>query len=221
MYANAPHRWLLVLAFVLGLVLTGAPTAIAQESQPGSYPEPYNDDYEILGYTETPNGVNAVVRINTSQDTFLSSRNPNTNYGGDDTLRLGWEANQFDAVRMMIQFDLGGIPSNATINSARLNIYQSQSIPANDSPMGYRAQFVRSSWSESGATWNNANFLGGDPLPLGEIDNRDGWKSGDVSNLIRAWLSGAETNHGLILTGDEVPSNNRSRIFNSRETGLN
>ena len=82
--------------------------------------------------------------------------------------------------------------------------------------MGYRAQFVRSSWSEFGATWNNANFLGGDPLPLGQVNNQDGWKSGDVTNLVHAWLSGAETNHGLILTGDETPSNNRSRIFNSR-----
>jgi hypothetical protein len=216
MYANAPRRWLLVWALIFGLLLTSTPTANAQDVKP----EPYNDYYEIVSYTETPTRIDAVVRINTSQDTFLSSRNPNSNYGGDGSLRLGWEANEFDAVRMMIQFDLGGIPSNATVNSARLNIYQSQSIPSNDGSMGYRAQFVRSSWSEFGATWNNANFLGGDPLPLGQVNNQDGWKSGDVTNLIHAWLSGAETNHGLILTGDETPSNNRSRIFNSRETGL-
>jgi hypothetical protein len=213
---TAPRTWFSAWMLILALVLAFTPTAIAQDGKP----EPYNDDYTFLSYSETPTGIHAVVRINTSKDTFLSSRNPDSNYGSDGTLRLGWEANSFDAVRMLIQFDLGGIPSNATVTSARLNIYQNQSIPFNDAPMGYRAQFMRSDWNEFGATWNNANFLGGDPLPLGQVDANDGWKTADAISLIHAWLSGAEANHGLIVTGDEVPSNNRSRIFNSRETGL-
>ena len=182
--------------------------------------EPYSDDYTIVNYEATPGGYNSTVRVNVSQDTFLSSANPNNNYGGDTNLRLGWEAGQYNALRTMIQYDLGGIPSNATINSARLYIYQFQSIPTNDSSMTFRAQYVNSSWGEYSVTWNNANYLGGDPLPLESISNTDGWKSSDVTGLILAWHNGSRSNHGLIITGDEVPANNRSRILAAKESGL-
>ena len=34
-----------------------------------------------------------------------------------------------------------------------------------------------------------------------------------------AWVSGQETNHGVIVTGDETVSRNRSRVFATREVG--
>ena len=136
MYTNTPRRWLLVWALIFGLLLTGTPTANAQDVKP----EPYNDYYEIVSYTETPTRIDAVVRINTWPDTFFPHAIPTPTMATAAVCIFGWEANEFDAVRMMIQFDLGGIPSNATVNSARLNIYQSQSIRfRNDGSMGYRA----------------------------------------------------------------------------------
>ena len=61
MYAYVCRRWLLVWALIFGLLLTGTPTANAQDVKP----EPYNDYYEIVSYTETPTRIDAVVRINT------------------------------------------------------------------------------------------------------------------------------------------------------------
>ena len=182
--------------------------------------EAYSDDYTVVSQTATPDGVNTVVRVNVSQDSFLSSAQPNSNYGTTANLRMGWESGTYNALRPMIQFDLGGIPSNATINSATLYIYLFQSIPSNDYPMTFRAQFVTSPWNEYGVTWNNANYLGGTALPLADSTNVIGWRSTDVTSLVHTWQSGSQPNHGLIITGDEVPTDDRSRIFASRESGL-
>ena len=49
------------------------------------------------------------------------------------------------------------------------------------------------------------------------VDNTTGWKTFDVTQPVRDWLSGAAANYGLLITGDEDPSHNRSRIFYSRQ----
>ncbi len=213
---NLSKTKLIALTAMLILFAMSPVTAYAQES----VVEPYSDDYTIVSRSATPTGVETVVRVNVSKDTFLSSSRPNSNFGGSTNLRMGWESGIYDAMRPMIQFDLNGIPSNATIRSATLYIYLFQAIPSNDSNMGFRAQFVRSSWSEGGVTWNNANYLGGTALPLEDSNSAVGWKSTDVTSLVHTWQSGSQPNHGLIITGDEVPNDNRSRNFASKESGL-
>lgn len=217
MSTTLPHHHRLH-ALIAALVLL---VALSPMSASAELPEqqPDRDAYTIVSQEVTPAAVRTVVRVNVSQDAFLSSRNADSNYGGQINMRMGWESGAFDAMRLMIQFDLGGIPRNATVNNARLYVYQSQSIPGFDGPMAFRAQFVNSSWNEYGVTWNNANYLGGDALPLEDVDSSIGWKSTDVTGLIHTWHNGSRPNHGLILTGDETPSNNRSRSFNTRESG--
>ena len=218
----------IALIAVTLLVLISPQVVSAQDPAPESNSltleanglEAYSDDYTVVNQTATPDGVNTVVRVNVAQDSFLSSAQPNSNFGTSSDLRMGWESGSYNALRPMIQFDLGGIPSNATIHSATLYIYLFQSIPSNDYPMTFRAQFVTSSWNEYGVTWNNANYLGGTALPLEDANNAIGWKSTDVTGLIHTWQSGSQPNHGLILTGDEVPSDDRSRIFAARESGV-
>lgn len=170
----------------------------------------------ILSQTQTPDGVHTTLRVEVDKDSFLSSRQPNSNFGGSQ-LRLGWSNGDFEAMRILIEFNISSIPRNAVINSATLFIFQTGTVPGGDRTMDYRAQFMRSSWSESGVTWNNANFLGGDALPLGSVDASTGWKTANVTNLVRTWYSRARPNNGLIVTGDEIPANNRMRQFASRE----
>ncbi|MCB0046606.1 MAG: fibronectin type III domain-containing protein [Caldilineaceae bacterium] len=198
------------------LLLIGALPALAQDE----FPEPYSADYTFIRYTRTPDGVTATVRIRTTKDTFLSSFQPDSNYGGESSLRMGWDQSEYNAMRLMVQFDLDGIPANAAIDGARLYVYQAQTVPPDDQPMVYRAQYVRSAWDEYGVTWNNANYLGGEALPLQESEAVDGWRHVDVTGMIQTWQKDAKPNYGLIVTGDETPSLNRARIFRSRETSL-
>ncbi len=178
-------------------------------------------DVTILEQRETPDGVNTTLRIDVRKDAFLSSRQPDSNFGSDGALRLGWSGSVYEAMRILIEFDIGAIPDNAVINRTELFIYQEGVTPGGDRPMDYRAQFMRSSWDEGQVTWNNANYLGGDSLPLGSVDPGIGWKSADVTSLVKTWYSGGRSNHGLIVTGDETPANNRMSEFSSRERGSN
>jgi hypothetical protein len=53
---------------------------------------------------------------------------------------------------------------------------------------------------EYNATWNNANYIGITTLA---IPNTLGWLSFNSTSLFQTWVSGAEPNYGLIITGNE------------------
>jgi hypothetical protein len=108
------------------------------------------------------------------------------------------------------------LPSTAQINNATFYINQSAINPPGDGQgMSFRAQFMQQSWSEGSVTWNSANYLGGQSLPLGDIPPAIGWISGGATDVVKAWRSGT-ANNGLIITGDETPNLGRWRQFYSR-----
>ena len=172
---------------------------------------------EILKQEPVPGGVNIAIQIPVSKDSYISSANPNANYGGLNTTRIGYEAGGGGAMRIVLQFDLSTIPANVTINSAEFQYYLAESRPSSDAPMPFLAQFMNASWSEYGVTWNNASYLGGPSLPIGEVPGTVGWHYSDGTAAVQAWHSGSRANFGVLITGDERPELNRSRLFFSRE----
>jgi hypothetical protein len=172
----------------------------------------------VPSVADAPGTVRSSVRIEASQDAYISSRFSNTNFGRTTNLNLGWQQGGEEARRILIQFNLSSIPRNAVIERARWNLFQFQVIPVGDANMDFRAQFMQQPWNETAVTWNNANFLGGDSLPLGSVPGTIGWQSGDATDVVRAWVSGQRANNGVLITGDETPARNRSRLFNSRES---
>lgn len=208
----SPLETLLVCcALLIGLV---APVQ-GQELPPDSEPAL---ESAAPDQAEAPVAVTTTVTLLATQDSYLSSGRPDNNFGGSVNMNLGWQAGNQNAMRMLLQFDLSSIPSNAVINSAEYRIFQSQVLPVGDGNMDFRAQFMSRSWNENSVTWNNANFLGGQSLPFGSVPGTIGWQSGNALELVRAWTSGAQPNNGLLITGDERPEQNRTRIFSTRET---
>lgn len=215
----------MVLALCAGLLLPSlTPTSLLAQEQPAA-PGPAtseSDAEELPAATPAallPGAVQRTFTLEATQDAFISSAFPNTNFGATQNLNLGWQLNGQEAMRILLQFDLSAIPTNAVVNSARWELFQFQSIPVNDGSMDFRAQFMTQSWNQSSVTWNNANFLGGQSLPIGTVPSSVGWQSGDARGVVQAWLSGAQSNLGLLITGDEVPSRGRWRSFRSREAG--
>lgn len=206
----------LLLLFII-LLLAFAATALAQEDTE----QPETPEMEILSETVLPYGIQTVARVYAIQDAFIASGQPNTNYGvwPTTTMRMGYEAPTLQAMRALVQFDLSPIPSTAQVNNAVLTIYQSNSNPLNDAPMGFKAQYMTAPWNQASVTWNNANYLGGPTIGIGENTSSLGWKQTNVTDMIRSWVSGAEPNYGMMVTGDESPSNNRFRWFNTTEGG--
>ncbi len=215
-----------------GVNLSARAAPTAQQKQPGAQ----NDNIVVLKSVQNSDGTTDVtLRIyaapndpnapdgtySVSQDTYIAYGNPNGNYGASSTSAIGYSNTGPLAMRMLLQFNLSSIPSNATVNSATIYVYQYASSPANDYPMGFQAQYAVTSWNQYNATWNNANYIGGATLPVGNFPSTLGWLAVNSTNLIKTWVSGQQPNYGLILTGDEGPSRNRSRYFNSSNAGSN
>ncbi len=205
-------RWLLV--GVLSLAALFWAGRVQAEDVDGGEADP---PVVIRSQVVTPDGVRTVVQIPAQRDAFITSAQPDANHGFADTLRLGYDASAYQAVRLLVKFSLSTISVPATINSAQLVILQAGVIPPGDTGMNYGAQYLKSSWDEGLITWNTTNVLGSATQPLGGVDGVTGWKTFDVTQSVRDWLSGAATNYGLLITGDEDPTHNRSRIFYSRQ----
>jgi hypothetical protein len=238
MFTLHPRKFVhstLIVWLVLGLLLLSiAPAkALAPQTEPTPQREGPNKDTVILKEVHNPDGTTSMtVRIYASpsnpdapesnfwlsQDTYIASNNPDGNYGSANNLAIGYNSGGLGAMRMLLQFNLSGIPSNATVNSA--TVYMYQYAASGISSMGFQAQYAVSSWNEYNATWNNANFLGGAPLPVGYFPNTLGWLAINSTNLFRTWINGQEPNNGLIITGNEDPAADSSRYFYSSTTGM-
>ena len=204
----------MVLTLLPAWLIMPAPVA-AQETQADSS----NPNVVILDQVTGEESVTASIQIFASKDSYIASGFPNNNFGGLPNLNIGWDGGGANAMRLLVQFDVSVIPKGAVIDSAQFYAYQQTINPPGDGSMNFRAQYLTQGWSESGVTWNNANYLGGQSLPLGDIPGSIGWVSGGATDVVRAWVSGSQANNGLMLTGDETPSLNRWRAFRLCEAG--
>lgn len=215
------HKSRIALVFLLVALMVSVSAVIAQEGESG-VDAPVREPI-LLSETKLPYGVQTTIRIFTSKDAQISSLHANTNYGGWSTMALGYSSGIFNASRTLLEYNISAIPSQAIINSAFAAVYQESVTPPGDpNTMDFRAQYMKSQWSESTVTWNNANYLGGDEIGIGSFNSALGWKQGDITSLIQAWHSGARPNYGMIWTGDErtqPPEGNRSRTLRTKEFG--
>lgn len=219
---------LLLLVFV-GLFCFGAATLSAQEQPTQGADVPPVDEYgvplnaSIVSQVETPNGVQTITEIPVQMDTFATSGIPEgqppaafTNYGNRTDLRLGYNtANGFGAQRMYLWFNVAaaGIPSNATINSASVSIWTSDT----GGNMGFEARHLSSSWGEFSLTWMSNRPEWGGALGQGVISAGTGQKTADATNLVRDWVSGARANNGVIVIGNEGTAVPFERVVFARE----
>lgn len=212
--------FLIIFLMCVAAVLTGTAVAQDDDEPADNFPIEHPDfpGVMILNQEQVGRSVETTITIPVQKDAYISSGFANSNFGNSTTLNNGFQSSGgLNAMRMILQFDLASIPSNAHIDNATFDIYQIQTVPAGDSDYCMEAQYMRASWVEGSITWNNANYLGGTVIGVGCLNNVLGWKSLNATNVVNSWHSGAQVNYGAILTGDERPEVNRSRIFYSRE----
>ena len=201
----------LLLSPFVAVNLAARAAPLAQDQQPGSQ----NENIVVLYKVQNPDGTtNVTVRIyatpndpnapNTnfyvSQETYIASGTPDTNFASATNVAIGYSSSgNYQAMRILLQFNLSSIPTYATVNSATIYLYQYASSGVSN--MGFQAQYAVSPWSEYNATWNNANYIGGSTLPVGNLPSTLGWLSFNSTNLFQTWVSGAAPNYGAIITG--------------------
>ncbi len=208
--------WAYVLVCIplvwMALLLSPGNSAIAQEEVPIEAAaiglEPV-----ILEQRRDGNTMLTVVEIPVSQDAFVASNRPDTNFNSSNNGRVGYNATgeNLGAVRTFIQFNLSAIPANSTIVGARIRVYQYEATPAGDAPMLVRVRHLDSAWDANTITWNSHEPDWGDVVVEANVDTSVGWKEADATNFVREWYLGNHPNYGLFLQGDEG-SGERQRI---------
>lgn len=139
-------------------------------------------------------------------DTYVINRVGNdehNNYGNDTQMRIGTG----DA-HPLIKFDLSSIPTNARIIEVQLALHFEQADNISAAQMSVHR--LTQPWAEEQATWNiyktgtSWATLGGDydsnVTAITTVSNvNNTWFSWNITELMSDWVSGAFTNHGLLL----------------------
>lgn len=146
-----------------------------------------------------------------SGDTFTYTSTPKTNYGGWPQLIVNPDATAY------IQFNLSGIPANATVSKATLRLY----VDAVATPGSFDVYQLGAPWSEG--TLNSLNA----PTPGSSATGGAGMAvvSGDtnqfvlinVTSLVQDWLNGSVANNGIAL---KLSTTAGSFSFDSKESEL-
>lgn len=164
------------------------------------------------------------LQITSNKDTYIAQASPDSPLGSATTLQVSKTGGGDGNVRSLIEFDLGTIPNNVTINSASLLL---QSVESLDN-FGIELFSVVNPWEldagGTGATWNQRtngvvwDSAGADYDAEAIAYSEPGlFYSWDVTQLLDDWLTGARANQGILL-GSSLPGNG-TVTFHSSESG--
>ncbi len=169
--------------------------------------------------------ISAEVTLNPVADTYVFEGAPDTNFGADATLRTGECVACFvpGRERILLRFDLTGLPPNAVISQATLRLYQEGSWSWGLSSVNLSVRRVIHPWEELSATWNDRPLITNASFASTTSGTGTGWRTWDVTSLVQLWQDGSEPNYGFGLKGPEGGdwTNRWGRTFTSREGSAN
>ena len=141
------------------------------------------------------------------EDTYVKDTSPNSNYGQRSTL----EADNAPSVkRILLRFNLSGIPDGASIISGTLSMYVT-----NASVQAGLIHAVSGGWSEATTTWSNAPAVGTQIGQLASPAVVGSWASGGVTSSVTG--NGAVDFYLVTPSSDSV-SHNSSEAASNRPT---
>ena len=212
----------LLAALFLALLVSATAGTLAQDGEREGQPPEIELEPIVLERVVSADGKTAqvTVEIPASADTYIASNRPNTNYGNTTWLRLGYNASgeNLGALRALMRFSVSSIPSRSTINWARFRIYQHTVTVRPGDPDSVTTRHLNSSWDERTVTWNSHQPDWGGVLQKSNPTLAIGWIEADATELVKEWVSGQHSNHGLTFLANEEAVE-RQRIFYSREQG--
>ncbi len=161
----------------------------------------------------------------TGWDTFVNEDRENDNYGADDDVRINSEIGKVQ--RILIRFDISGIPSTAVVTSAVLRMYELSGGKGDD--VAFKIHALDVPFVEDEATWTKpltAEFWttpGGDYEPeiyhQGTFNSTIGWRSLDITTLVECWVRGHVPNNGMIFVPEEAGGDSVKIFASADESG--
>ena len=145
--------------------------------------------------------------LNNSEDTYISSKYPDTNYCTSEILKASMPTSD-EICRSLIKFDLPVIATGSNVINSQMYIYE---CPYNYSAGTYYSPYttihrITADWNENTATWNNMNDKYDTKVEdykygEGEINITSftaDYVSFDITNLVKRWYAGSP-NYGLMI----------------------
>ncbi|MBI5871137.1 MAG: DNRLRE domain-containing protein [Actinobacteria bacterium] len=171
------------------------------------------------------------------RDTYFGTAQPTWNRGAETTLSVGDMATPgLGTLRSAIRFDLSGIPSGATVLSARLSAYQMGQ--GNTNPQTLDLHYLTRDWVQGtgtgsatadGVTWNTYNGVsnwttaGGDynagiSGSVSAPNSTASWVDWDITALTQSWTNLSIANNGAIIKQSlENPAVSDAKTYYSSE----
>ena len=146
----------------------------------------------------------SVVRLPVLEDATGNQDQPTVNFGSATELQCGKDFASSPTFRVWftrghLRFDLSALTGRGAPDRARLRVYQYRSQAAGC--LDTSVHRVTAMWSEATLTWQNQPSF--DPTAAGFAcvgDSFDlGWKSYDVTAIVRGWVAGSFPNFGLVI----------------------
>jgi hypothetical protein len=130
-----------------------------------------------------------------SKDAYTSGLNPDTNYGNEAYMSLGYDGSYY--YYTYIDFEELDNDSGATINSAVLSIFaiSGWGIPNTYMLIG----MADAPWSESTITNNNAPYMETEPRTSFLAPSEGQWRATNVTEIVTEWLNGDYPNDGFAI----------------------
>jgi len=129
-------------------------------------------------------------------DAKISNRQPDKRFGDDPVASVSSVNGHREHV--LLRFDTRDIPSQATLTSATLSLWQINS----GQPASLWLHSMTAPWQEGNVTWNS-HGAAYDPSAATTFDAPGGEHPAvhnlDISSLVSAWVKQPEINHGLLL----------------------
>lgn len=146
------------------------------------------------------------------KDAYVDEGAPGTNYGDVSYFYVGYYLDynllSYMEYRAYLYFDVSSlsVPLDAVVTSASLIIHQYDALGIEN--LSISLYPVTSEWEEDTITWNNqpttsSEAESSDIVDINIIYALKGWF---IRDLVRGWLDGSITNHGVVLKSVNDPS---------------
>ena len=144
-------------------------------------------------------------------DAFAVAATPKSNYGPSPLLPVTSGATSF------IQFNLSGVPANATVSKATVRLY----VDAVTGSGAFDLYELDTPWTEGSLNFANAptpglSATGAKPVSISSA-NCNQFVLVDITTLVQEWLNGTVANHGIAI---KLTSPGGGFSFDSKESLL-
>jgi RHS repeat-associated protein len=137
-----------------------------------------------------------IIQESTTEDSFISSTYPTSNYSQDPSLITGNQI-YYGTTRSLLKFNLKNLLSGANITSANFKVNSHSNTNGFDHSASVGLYPINKAWDSETVTWNNQPTVESQISSLNVTTDNE--YTFYLTNLVKDWYSGTKPNYGFML----------------------